>query len=126
MTIEAKKTMNTKSMKEAKKQIEKTKEFLIKWFGADLEQSWNFFSAIYCEKEDKHDKLNKACHSDFVFQSPDDLMEKLTKLHQKNLKVCKSKYNCFFNIMIKETLEYNLDFNTYLITLMMIIISTLK
>ena len=80
MNIEAKSSLNGKSLNEAKTQLENTKKILEKWFGADLRKGWKFISAIYCEREDK---TNKNCKSkmDFIFTGTEDLKEKLDKIH---------------------------------------------
>ena len=79
LNIEAKKTLNGKSMKLAKEQIEGTKRLLEEWFGADLVAGWVFIGAVYCERD-----LNNCCQScdmNYVFGGPEDMVEKLERLH---------------------------------------------
>ena len=85
LTIEAKTTLDSKSIEKAQEQLENTKKLLKKWFGADLKQEWMFFSAIYCEKGDKYNKLCNGCDWRFIFTGRDDLLQKLTKLHSNDL-----------------------------------------
>ena len=82
LTIEAKSTLDSKSIKKAKKQLENTKKLMKKWFGADLNKEWLFFSAIYCEKGDKYAKLCNNCDWRFIFTGLKDLLEKLENLHK--------------------------------------------
>ena len=82
LTIEAKSTLDSKSIKKAKKQLENTKNLMKKWFGADLKKEWLFFSAIYCEKGDKYAKLCNNCDWRFIFTGLKDLLEKLENLHK--------------------------------------------
>ena len=82
LTIEAKNTLSPADIKDAKKQLLNTKEMLEKWFGANLKQKWNFFSAIYCEKGDQYNNLCKECNFDFVFAGAKDFISKLEKLHK--------------------------------------------
>ena len=56
MNIEVKSSLNGKSLKDAKRQLEETKKLFEKWFGADLNSNWVFISAIYCERDDKTNK----------------------------------------------------------------------
>ena len=97
MAIEAKRTLDFKSIKSAKEQLENTKAMIEKWFGADLKQDWMFLSAVYCEKGDMYKKLCAKCDDNFVFTSPDDLLAKLTQLHNELNKVMfYSKYKKVF------------------------------
>ena len=84
MNIEAKSSLNGKSLKKAKDQLENTKKILEKWFGADLNEGWKFISVIYCER---NDKTNKNCKSkmDFIFTGTEDLKEKIEKIHESLL-----------------------------------------
>ena len=81
MNIEAKSSLNGKSLNEAKAQLENTKKILEKWFGADLRKGWKFISAIYCERDDK---TNRNCKSkmDFIFTGTEDLTKKIDKIHE--------------------------------------------
>ena len=81
LNIEAKSSLNGKSLKDAKKQLENTKRIIEKWFGADLDPGWVFISAVYCER---NDKTNKNCKNkmDFIFTGPEDLVEKIDKIHE--------------------------------------------
>ena len=84
MNIEAKSSLNIKSLNEAKTQLLNTRKILEKWFGADLSKGWKFISAIYCER---NDKTNKNCKSkmDFIFTGTEDLKEKIDKIHESLL-----------------------------------------
>ena len=81
MNIVAKSSLNRKSLKKAKDQLENAKKILEKWFGADLNEGWKFISAIYCER---NDKTNKNCKTkmDFIFTWTKDLIEKIEKIHE--------------------------------------------
>ena len=81
LAIEAKATLNSKSIEKARKQLEGTKRMLKKWFGADLVKEWKFFSAVYCERGDEFNKLCGNCNLDFVFSGPDELLVMLEKMH---------------------------------------------
>jgi hypothetical protein len=81
LAIEAKATLNSKSIEKARKQLEGTKKMLKKWFGADLMQPWKFFSAVYCERGDEFNKLCRNCNLDFVFSGPDELLVMLENMH---------------------------------------------
>ena len=81
IAIEAKATLNSKSIEKARKQLEGTKKMLKKWFGADLMQEWKFFSAVYCERGDEFNKLCRNCNLDFVFSGPDELLVMLENMH---------------------------------------------
>ena len=81
MNIEAKTTLNAKSLKNVKEQLEGTKKLLEKWFGADLNPGWVFISAVYCERDDKTNKYCDKCDMNFIFKGSDDLIEKLEKIH---------------------------------------------
>ena len=83
MNIEAKSSLNAKSLNEAKRQLEETKKLFEKWFGADISTSWQFISAIYCEREDKTNKNCKKCDMDFIFTGSEDLVDKLEKIHRR-------------------------------------------
>ena len=78
MNIEAKSSLNKKTLKDVKEQLENTRKLLEEWFGADLNPGWQFISGVYCEKEsdDSH------CEIDFVFTSSEDLSTKLEKIHE--------------------------------------------
>ena len=82
MNIEAKSSLNAKSLNEAKSQLENTKKILEKWFGADLRKGWKFISAIYCERNDKTNKNCKNADMDFIFTGTEDLIEKIGKIHE--------------------------------------------
>ena len=82
MNIEAKSSLNGKSLKKAKDQLENTKHILEKWFGADLKEGWKFISAIYCERNDKTNKNCKNADMDFIFTGAKDLIEKIGKIHE--------------------------------------------
>jgi hypothetical protein len=81
LNIEAKSSLNGKSLHEAKRQLENTKRIIEKWFGADLTECWKFISAIYCERDDK---TNKNCKNkqDFIFTGTEDLITKINKIHE--------------------------------------------
>ena len=81
LAIEAKKTLDNKSMISAREQLENTKRLLEKWFGADLKKEWSFFSAVYCEKGDKYKNCCDGCDQDFLYAGPEDLLTKLERLH---------------------------------------------
>ena len=81
LAIEAKKTLDHKSMISAREQLESTKKQLEKWFGADLQKEWSFFSAVYCEKGDKYKNCCNGCDQDFLYAGPEDLLTKLERLH---------------------------------------------
>ena len=83
MNIEAKSSLNGKSLKKAKDQLENTKKILEKWFGADLKDGWKFISAIYCERKDKTNKNCRKADMDFIFTGTDDLIEKIDKIHKR-------------------------------------------
>ena len=82
LNIEAKSSLNGKSLLKAKEQLENTRKILEKWFGADLKPGWRFISAIYCERDDK---TNKNCKEkmDFIFTSEEDLIVKLENIHKE-------------------------------------------
>ena len=82
MNIEAKSSLNGKSLKKAKDQLENTKHILEKWFGADLKEGWKFISAIYCERNDKTNKNCKNADMEFIFTGTKDLIEKIGKIHE--------------------------------------------
>ena len=82
LNIEAKKTLDRKSMKKAQEQLENTKRILEKWFGANLEPGWVFISAIYCEKGDLYNRCCKNCDMNFVFSGTEDLVMKIEKIHK--------------------------------------------
>ena len=82
LNIEAKQTLNQKSMESAKKQLENTKKIIEKWFGADLKPGWVFISAVYCEKGDVWNNCCKDCDMDFVFSGTEDLVMKIEKIHK--------------------------------------------
>ena len=81
LAIEAKATLNSKSIEKARRQLEGTMKMLKKWFGADLKKAWKFFSAVYCERGDEFNKLCRNCDQDFVFSGPDDLLVMLENMH---------------------------------------------
>ena len=85
LNIEAKQTLNGKSMESAKKQLENTKRIIEKWFGADLKQGWVFISAVYCEKGDVWNNCCEDCDMNFVFSGTEDLVMKIEKIN-KDLK----------------------------------------
>ena len=90
LAIEAKKTLDKKSMISACEQLENTKKILEKWFGVDLKKEWTFFSAVYCEKGDKYKHCCDGCDLNFLYAGPEDLLTKLESLHanlQKQTKV---------------------------------------
>ena len=82
MNIVAKSSLNRKSLKKAKDQLENAKKILEKWFGADLNEGWKFISAIYCERNDKTNKNCKNADMDFIFTGTEDLIEKIDKIHE--------------------------------------------
>ena len=86
MNIEAKRTLNGKSVKEARDQLENTKKMITKYFGSHLNGKWKFYSAVYCEKVGPYKKLCKECDLNFVFSGPKDLVEKMDKLHSELVK----------------------------------------
>ena len=86
LAIEAKTTLDPKSIKKSRIQLENTKSLLEKWFGADLKHSWHFFSAIYCEKGDKYSKLCGKCNWDYIFTGSKDLLAKLENIQS----ICES------------------------------------
>ena len=86
MNIEAKQTLDSKSVRKARDQLENTKEIITKYFGCDLNGKWKFYSTLYCEKGDKYKKLCEKCDLNFVFSGPKDLVEKMDKLHFEQVK----------------------------------------
>ena len=82
LNIEAKQTLNRKSMESAKKQLENTKQIIEKWFGADLKPGWVFISAVYCEKGDVWNNCCKDCDMNFVFSGTEDLVMKIEKINK--------------------------------------------
>ena len=82
LNIEAKQTLNKKSMKSAKKQLENTKQIIEKWFGADLKPGWVFISAVYCEKGDVWNNCCEDCDMNFVFSGTEDLVMKIEKINK--------------------------------------------
>ena len=56
-----------------------------------MNPGWVFISALYCEREDK---TNKNCKNkmDFIFTGPEDLVEKIDKIH-KTLKN-ETRFDC--------------------------------
>ena len=82
LNIEAKSSLNGKSVAKAKEQLENTKRILEKWFGADLSEGWKFISAIYCERKDKTNKNCRNADMDFIFTGTEDLKEKIDKIHK--------------------------------------------
>ena len=83
LNIEVKKSLDAKSLKDAKRQLEETKNLFTKWFGADVSASWQFISAIYCERDDKTNKTCKDCDMNFIFTGSEDLVDKLEKIHRR-------------------------------------------
>ena len=81
MNIEAKSSLNAKSLKEVKRQLEETKKWFEKWFGADLTAGWKFISGVYCERNDKTNKNCRNCDMDFIFTGSEDLTNKIEKIH---------------------------------------------
>ena len=82
LNIEAKSSLNGKSLTKAKEQLENTKRILEKWFGADLTEGWKFISAIYCERNDKTNKNCRNADMDFIFTGTEDLKGKIDKIHE--------------------------------------------
>ena len=98
LNIEAKQTLNGKSMKLAKEQIEGTKRLLEKWFGADLVAGWVFIGAVYCERD-----LSNCCQScdmNYVFGGPEDMVEKLDRLHNTLHREKRLAYDIFLYILL--------------------------
>ena len=53
IAIEAKFNLSSRTYKEAKVQLESTKNILFRWFQGDLDKTWTLITMIYCQQKDK-------------------------------------------------------------------------